>query len=478
MKILTQYALTPILFFIIYVAAIINADKNADYMSQLLKALTPTPTGWSNNTHFCKWKGVDCDQSNQVVAIKLASSSLTGTLPPNLNSLSSLTHIDLHNNSLIGPLPCLSDLDLLQTVNLGHNKFTLIKDGCFEFLANLTTLNLSNNLNLNQWVFPVSFRVYSDFMHTIDLEATNMIGPLDSEIFDKFPNLQTIFLSRNNLSGTLPQNLGNSKVRCLRIDNQGALNGFQGTIDVISSMKFLSQAWLHNNGFADYIPNMSNCTYLFDLQLHSNKLYGLVPPSLLTLPSLKNISLDHNNLQGPIPVFHKGVTATWEGNGFCINGHCDSQVMILLEILDTYRLIPVSILTNKPIKKNEVCNNLGWFKCQSGKIVSVDLGNENLTGTIFPAFSNLSSLVNLTLARNYLSGSIPQSLTALPHLQLLDVSYNNLSGQIPKFPSKVTLIIKGNAFLGQGSSKKTLVWIVGTSVSIPIIYANICFNYK
>ncbi|MCI64231.1 putative receptor protein kinase TMK1-like, partial [Trifolium medium] len=63
-----------------------------DYMSDLLKALTPTPTGWSNDTHHCKWKGISCDSSQSVTSIKLPSSSLTGTLPPYLNStLTNLT---------------------------------------------------------------------------------------------------------------------------------------------------------------------------------------------------------------------------------------------------------------------------------------------------------------------------------------------------------------------------------------------------
>ncbi|XP_073222897.1 uncharacterized protein [Cicer arietinum] len=416
-------------------------------MFELLKAFTPTPTGWSHTTPHCKWNGVVC-QSSRVVSISIPSSSLTGTLPLYLNSLENLTHIDLHNNSLTGPVPELVGFRTLQTVNLGHNNFTLIPEGWFGWLqynTDLQTLNLSNNLNLLRWLFPTELREFS-LLHTLDLEATNLMGSLPSNMFDLFPSLHTIFLSHNNISGTLPPSLGKSKVRYLRLNDQGEWNRFTDTIEVISSMKFLFQAWLHNNLFTGQIPNMSNCTYLFDLQLHSNLLSGLVPPSLFALSTLKNISLDDNTLQGPIPVFHEGVNATWKNNKFCRNdvGPCDPQTTIVLEIFAAfgYPFVLSEI-------RNDVCNGGLWITCHSGKIVRIDFENQRFGGTISPSFSKLKSLVNLTIGGNNLTGSIPHSLTTLPQLQLLNVSDNNLSGQIPKFSSNVKLITRGNPLLGR-----------------------------
>ncbi|AES80571.1 putative glycerophosphodiester phosphodiesterase, protein kinase RLK-Pelle-LRK10L-2 family [Medicago truncatula] len=469
---------------IIVTVTITNGEKDADYMSQLMKALTPTPKGWSGNIHYCKWNGIRCDQSNQVVtAIKLPSSSLTGIIPENFNSLNNLTDIDLHNNSLNGPLPDLAFLNVLQTVNLGYNNFTSIPDFCFGTLLDLTTLNLSNNLNLKPWLFPEELSV-SSLIHTLDLEATNLIASLPSDMFKWFPRLHTVFLSHNNLSGTLPPSLGESSIRYLRLNNQGAFSGFTGTIDVISSMRFLSQAWLNNNMFAGPIPNMSSSTNLFDLQLHSNQLVGLVPHSLCTLSSLKNISLDINFLQGPIPVFHEGVNASWEGNKFCRNdvGPCDPQVTILLEILGAVGY--PAFVSNSEGNKNDACSGDEYLKCSKGKIVAFYLDGIQAGGTISPAFSGLSSLVNLTLRSNNLTGSIPHSLTTLSQLQLLDVSDNNLTGQVPKFSSNVNLITTGNPLLGKnisqqlgggenttasrdgGSSKTTIApaWIVGASL--------------
>ncbi|PNX73729.1 receptor protein kinase TMK1-like protein, partial [Trifolium pratense] len=456
MKILSHgYLLLTNLLLIISIAAITD---EADYMSDLLKALTPTPTGWSNKTHYCKWKGISChsnsyNSSQLVTSIMLPSSSLTGTLPPYLNStLTYLTHIDLHNNSLNGPLPYFSNLSMLKTVSLGHNNFSSIPENCFDTILSLRTLNLSNNLNLSNWVFPMDDLRSSDFLDTLDLEATNMMGPLHPETFIWFEYLLTFFISHNKIYGNLPQSPENSRVRYLQLNN----NRFEGTISVISTMSNLSQAWLHNNKFAGRIPNMSNCTNLSDLQLQSNHLIGLIPPSLLALSSLNIISLDNNVLHGPIPVFHKGVKATLEPNNFCRSdvGPCDPQVMIVLEIFEAFDPYPpLSIKGNNACTEREQSYYF-LISCERGKIVSFKIFDFGIEGTISPAFSNLTSLVNLTLAGNSLTGSIPVNLTTLPQLQLLDVSNNNLSGLIPNFSSKVKLNTTGNALLVQNMSRQ------------------------
>jgi hypothetical protein len=317
-------------------------------------------------------------------------------------------------------------------------------------------------MNLSHWGFPTNYLPYSGVLHTLDFEATNMIGSfLDPDIFDKYPNLHTFIIANNKMEGVLPQSLGKYGVRYLHLND----NGFSGTIDIISTMTNLSQAWLHHNNFNGQIPNMSKCTNLFDLQLQSNSLTGLVPPSLISLPSLKIIFLEQNGLQGPLPEFRKGVNATLETNNFCRSdvGPCDSQVTILYEIFEALGS-PRYLAT----QGNNACTGGQWLemmpdrvqiKCERGKIVSfmicyVNTLHDGGSGIISPKFSNLTSLVKLTLIGNNLTGPIPQSLATLPQLQLLDVSNNNLSGFIPKFSSKVKLNTTGNNFSRQNMSRQ------------------------
>ncbi|TKY59943.1 Receptor kinase TMK4 [Spatholobus suberectus] len=170
------------------------------------------------------------------------------------------------------------------------------------------------------------------------------------------------------------------------------------------------------------------------------------------LSSLKNVSLDNNELQGPLPVFGKGVKVTLDGiNSFCLNtpGNCDSRVMVLLQIAQAFGY-PIRLASSW--QGNDPCNGWSFVVCSAGKIITVNFAKQGLQGTISPAFANLTDLRNLYLSGNNLTGSIPESLTTLSQLQNLDVSDNNLSGEVPNFPPKVKLVTAGNALLGKAPS--------------------------
>jgi hypothetical protein len=274
-----------------------------------------------------------------------------------------------------------------------------------------------------------------------------VVGSLP-DIFESFPSLKDLRLSYNNLTGPLPKSFGGSGIQNLWLNNQ--VNGLSGTIDVLSSMTQLSQVWLQKNQFTGPIPDLSKCTNLFDLQLRDNQFTGLVPGSLMSLPSLKNISLDNNELQGPFPAFGTSVTTVANNgtNSYCMStpGPCDSQVTILLEVAAALGY-PIKLASSW--QGNDACDSWSFITCDSQKkIINVNFGKQGFVGTISPAITNLTSLRTLYLNDNNLTGSIPDNLASLPGLQVLDVSNNNFTGSIPKFASTVKFTATGNPLLG------------------------------
>ncbi|KAL9685632.1 hypothetical protein QQ045_023083 [Rhodiola kirilowii] len=425
-----------------------NANDDASYMKLLGTSLKGTQWILTSSADYCKWNGINCDASSKrVTAINLSSRSISGTLPDGINALTHLQSLAVQKNSITGALPSFSGLTNLQKLYLDSNLFTSVPNSVFQGLTSLQEFSISDNSNLLPWNIPENDLTGSASLVKFYASNSNIIGSIP-DMFSMFPNLQELRLSYNNLTGELPDSLAGSEIVKLWLNNQA--QGLSGTIEVLSKMSQLSQAWLHVNGFTGPIPDLSNCTELFDLQVRDNRLTGPVPSSIFKLSKLQNMSLQNNELQGPYPDFGTNVVATiGTSNSFCLNvpGDCDPQVTALLEIAGALGY-PMSLAESW--QGNDVCNGWSFVACdpKTKKVVSITFGKQGFTGTISPSFSKLTSLRTLLLNDNNLTGLIPSSLTSLSQLKTLDVSNNNLTGPVPNFASNVTFNKAGNRFLG------------------------------
>ncbi|KAG7578442.1 Serine-threonine/tyrosine-protein kinase catalytic domain [Arabidopsis thaliana x Arabidopsis arenosa] len=440
---LLLFLLTTITFFTTSVA------DDGTAMLALAKSFNPPPSDWSTttSTDFCKWSGVRCTNAGRVNIISLADKSLSGFIAPEISTLSELKSVSIQRNKLSGKIPSFAKLSSLQEIYMDDNFFVGVETGAFVGLTSLQILSLSDNNNITAWSFP-SELVDSISLTEIYLDNTNIVGVLP-DIFDSFASLQDLRLSYNNITGALPPSLAKSSIQNLWINNQEL--GMSGTIEVLSSMTSLSQAWLHKNQFFGPIPDLSKSENLFDLQLRDNQLTGIVPPTLLSLGSLKNISLDNNKFQGPLPLFPSEVKVTIDHNDFCTTKagqSCSPQVMTLLAVAGG---LGYPSMLAESWQGDDACSGWAYVTCDSaGKnIVTLNLGKHGFTGFISPAIANLTSLKSIYLNDNNLTGVIPKELTFMTSLQLIDVSNNNLRGEIPKFPAAVKFNYKpGNALLG------------------------------
>ncbi|RYR60016.1 hypothetical protein Ahy_A04g017126 [Arachis hypogaea] len=389
-----------------------------------------------------------------------------------------LYHLDLEATNLMGSLPYLSHFfPHLNLVSLSNNNLSSIPEGCFHNLTSLNVLSLANNTNLRPWTFPDL--IQSTKIQELNLVATNLMGSLP-EIFDSLPSLETLLLSNNSLTGVLPESFGRpNKITTLHLNDQKG-KGFSGTMDVLSNMIDLSEAWLQGNSFDGYIPDMSRCTALQDLRLAHNRFTGVIPHSLINLRNLQTVTLNNNFFQGPMPIFSVITESTNVGDNttdaFCRDNFdpCDERVTILLEIASAFGY---PYLLASSWRGNNPCHNWSFVACTATMITTVNLTRQNLTGTISGAFGKLTHLENLYLSGNNLKGSIPENLTTLHQLKNLDVSHNNLSGKIPHFSRGVYLNTEGNPLF----KRNPPAWIkgaiaaaagIGGLVSLVIVICN------
>ncbi|TKY67021.1 Receptor kinase TMK3 [Spatholobus suberectus] len=392
------------------------------------------------------WPYVFCS-GGRVTQIQTKNLGLKGPLPPNFNRLSELQNLGLQRNNLSGMLPSFSGLSKLQYSFLDYNEFDAIPSDFFKGLTSIRVLSLEENpLNATTgWSFPMDLE-NSVQLTNLSLVHCNLVGPLP-DFLGTLPSLTNLRLSDNRLTGGIPASFGQSSIQVLWLNDQEG-GGMTSPIDVIASMTFLRQVWLHGNQFTGAIPqNIGNLTSLQELNLNSNQLVGLIPDSLANM-DLQILVLNNNRFMGPIPKF-KAAKVSYDSNLFCQSKpglECAPEVTALLDFL--HNLNYPSVLASK-WSGNDPCGE-PWFglSCdRNSKVSIINLPRQKLNGTLSPSLAKLDSLLEIRLAGNNITGNVPSNFTELKSLRLLDLGDNNVEPPLPNFHGGVKVVIEGNPLL-------------------------------
>jgi hypothetical protein len=82
------------------------------------------------------------------------------------------------------------------------------------------------------------------------------------------------------------------------------------------------------------------------------------------------------------------------------------------------------------LENNTPCQWKGVL-CRGGRVVQLDLGNNQLSGALPPQLGNLGALETLILSGNAIGGAIPPEFSTLTALRSLALDRNALTGTIP-----------------------------------------------
>jgi len=279
---------------------------------------------WIDNCDYCLWYGITCDGDSRVIEIQLDNNNLVGTLPASLGDLERLQQLNLVDNAISGQIPqSIGNLTQLQNLSLGLNSLSGSLPESLCDIPNLSILDLSSNLLED--CFPQCYSTFCNIGYDLSL---NPYLPHDGDL--------SVFCADNTLGCECPTG---------------------GDIDALMALYHATDGdnWSNNDGW------LSDCVYC--------NWYGVTCWN----GSIVSLSLDFNNLSGPLP----------------------DAFFALPELEDLY------------------------------------LAGNNITGTLSPQVANLSSLYNLGLMDNQMSGNLPSEIGDLSNLGEIWIGNNNFDGTLP-----------------------------------------------
>ncbi|GMI74186.1 receptor like protein 6 [Hibiscus trionum] len=406
---------------------------------------------------------------------------------PNFFRTSKLEFLDLSNNMISGGISKweAEGWEELIGLNLSHNFLTSLEQFPGKRLESLDLRSnllqgpvLSTCLNLQT----LNSQLFREFL----ISENKLTGNIPASICS-LSSLTLLDLSRNSLSGTIPECLGNMSYDLHLINLQ--MNNLTGKIPDSFVNNELSHLFLNNNQLEGLVPqSLANSTKLEILNLGNNKLTDRFPHWLASLPSLQVLILRHNRFRGslsrsiassnfsslrmidlsgnefvgPLPTkLFQNLRAMrqkpkWRSSNLPFDGYDDREytdnyyqtfVNVTTKSLEIELLKTTAIFVSLDMSNNQFS---GQIPEEVGLLLSLQMLNfshNNFTGPIPASFGNLMALESLDLSSNKLSGRIPSQMSKLTFLAVLNLSENNLVGPIPhgnqfntfdKIPTSVT----------------------------------------
>uniref|UniRef100_A0A803Q411 non-specific serine/threonine protein kinase n=1 Tax=Cannabis sativa TaxID=3483 RepID=A0A803Q411_CANSA len=274
-------------------------------------------------------------------------------------------------------------------------------------------------------------------LKVIDFSSNSLVGSIPRSL-GKLRYLEDLILDSNQLTGKIPVEIGD----CFGLKNLLLFdNRLSGTIPTqlgkLTGLEVIRVGG--NEDIIGKIPDeLGNCGNLTVLGLADTKISGTLPVSLGRLKKLQTLSIYTTMISGEIPPeigncseLNNLVGAIPEEIGNCI-----SLTNIDLSLNSISGTIPLSLgklseLVEFMISNNNISGSIPLNLFNATKLEQLQLDTNQISGLIPPEIGKLSKLNVYFAWQNQLEGSIPSSLASCTSLQALDLSHNFLTGTIP-----------------------------------------------
>ncbi|KAK1312830.1 putative leucine-rich repeat receptor-like protein kinase [Acorus calamus] len=360
--------------------------QDAGALLSLMNAWQNIPPSWGKSNDPCgTWEGVTCSNS-RVTSLKLSTMGLKGTLGGDIGQLTALQSLDLsYNPNITGPLtPTIGNLKQLTILILMGCSFS---GNIPKELGNIPKLYyIALNSNKFTGSIPASLGSLSQ-LYWLDLADNQLSGTLpvstgSSPGLDMLINTKHFHFNKNQLSGSIPEQLFNSSMTLIHVllDN----NRFTGNIpESLGSVQTLEVLRLDKNALTGSVPSLKNLTHVNELNLANNQLSGPLP-DLSGMSALNYVDLSNNTLA-------PSLVPKWMSQ-------LQTLTVLAIESGRVEGQLPTQLfsfpqLQQVLLKDNNLSGSLNLGNNISPQLQLVDLQNNNITGVASLTSTYLNTLI-------------------------------------------------------------------------------------
>ncbi len=438
--------------------------------------------GWLGGGAVEEWYGVTADSLGRVTELDLTRNGLAGRLPARLGDLTKMDVLRIGRNALTGRLPASLAHVALEVLDYGGTELCTPADGAFREWLNAIPSHEGTGVecaplsdreileilyettggrdwtNNGNWLTDAPFRdwygVHVDTRGRVvglALSRNNLTGAIPPEL-GELASLTEINLSNNELTGPIPSELGNLASLTEMLLNRNALTG--GIPSELGNLASLTEMNLSNNDLTGPIPSeLGNLASLTELDLDGNALTGRIPPEIGNLANLDWLDLSENTLSGPIP--HE------------IGNLASVRILLLGDNALTGPIPPeignLASVSQLFLRNNELS---GPIPPEIGDLSMYELllSDNALTGSLPPEMGNLSVSI-LALDNNDLEGPVPPEFGGISRLRRLGLGNNpGLAGALPTELTaldRLEALVAGGTNLCAPSDPDFVAWLEG-----------------
>ncbi|XP_016650089.1 PREDICTED: LRR receptor-like serine/threonine-protein kinase GSO2 [Prunus mume] len=403
-------------------------------------SLPPPPTPILSTTLY------KTNSSTSLAYVYLSDNHLTSSIFLWLSNYStSLVRLYLSNNNLSGFIPdFIGNMSSLVDLDLSDNQIDGANPNSFARLCNLGTLSLQRNHLSGQLSKFVQLlpRCAQNSLVDLDLSENVLKGSLNN--LTSFSSLTRMNLSANQLSGKIPESIGQMSQLDFIDFSKNSLEGVvsETHFSKLSNLRYLDLSYnsLVLKFHSDWVPPFQ----LFEIYLASCKVGPLFPKWLQTQNDSFKLDISNAGISDILPSWF------WSNfrNAEVINLSQNLIRGIFTNLTVEFRYSPELHLSSNQIEgpipstlsqasyldlsNNKISRSLSFLCASADMILAyLNLSSNSFAGELPDCWSHLENLVMLDLSNNAFSGKIPMTIGSLFQMQTLKLRSNRFVGELP-----------------------------------------------